>query len=98
MRRTKHTLQVGTVNADEGRAEAGPVGPALSNRKCRDAATFSPFSPNQFARFCRECCDGIETPEALEFSGSIGGQTHRRTNFSQLRRLFVDLCGQPPLA
>jgi hypothetical protein len=35
--------------------------------------------------------------ETLEFSGSIGGQTHRGTNFSQFQRLFVDICGQPPL-
>src|SRR5262249_20085644 len=98
MRRTKHTLQVGPVNADKGRAEAGSVSAALSNRKCRDAASFSPSSPNQFAWFCGECCDSIETPEALEFWGSIGGQTHRRTNFSQFRRLFVDVYGQTPLA
>ena len=71
---------------------------ALGNRKRREAAALSPSPPNQFARFCGQCCDGIETPETLEFSGSISGQTHRRTNFSQFRRLFVDICGQPPLA
>jgi hypothetical protein len=98
MRRTKRTLKVGTVNADKGRTEAGSIGTALSNRKCRDAAILSPSSPNQFARFCGKCCDGTETPEALEFSRSVGGQTHRCANFSQFRRLFVDIGDQPPPA
>ena len=95
MRRTKHTLQVGTVNADKGCAEPGSVGTPLGNRKCRNAVALSPSPPNQFARFCGKGSDVIKTPEARKFSRSVGGQTHGRTNFSQLGGLFINIGGQP---
>jgi hypothetical protein len=98
MSRAEHTLQVGTVNTNKGRTEALLISIALSNRECRSAAPVSPSPPNYFARFCGQCCDGIETPEAREFSRSVSGQTHRRANFSQFRRLFVNIRGQPALA
>jgi hypothetical protein len=75
MRRTEHTLQVCTVNADKGRPEAATVGTAWGNRKCRDPTAVAPSAPNQFARFCGKCGNGIETPEALKFSRSVSGQT-----------------------
>ena len=96
--RTEHTLEVGTVNADKGCAEPGSVGTPLGYRKCRNAVALSPSPPNQFARFCGKGSDVIKTPEARKFSRSVGGQTHGRTNFSQLGGLFINIGGQPPLA
>jgi hypothetical protein len=96
--RNEHTLEVGTVNADKGCAEPGSVGTPLGYRKCRNAVALSPSPPNQFARFCGKGSDVIKTPEARKFSRSVGGQTHGRTNFSQLGGLFINIGGQPPLA
>jgi hypothetical protein len=70
----------------------------LGNGKCRYATVVTPSPPNQFARFCGKGCYRIKAPEPIKFPRSIGSQCHRRANFSQLGRLFVEIRRQPPLS
>lgn len=74
MRRSEHTLQVGTVNVAKGRTEPASVGLAQGNGKRHYATVVAPSPPNKFGWLRRKSCDRVKTTETLKFPASIGAQ------------------------
>ena len=92
--RAERPLKVRAVNPAIGRAETRLIGAAEPHAVGGDPLPGPAVAVDELGRLSRGGDDWTENPEAAEFAGGVGRQRDRRADFSERRRLLVDVRGK----